>query len=66
MSGLSNPQAAVKVRIGAWKCRQRLDAKLDAVAELECDVLVVPECSRAVQLAHTTEVSFAWQGDYEP
>lgn len=66
MSRLSSPQAPVNVRVGAWNCRQRLDAKLDAVAELGCDVLVVPECSRAVQLAHRPGVSFAWQGDYEP
>ncbi|MDO8392492.1 MAG: hypothetical protein Q7V57_18615 [Actinomycetota bacterium] len=54
----------MKARVGTWNCRQRLDAKLDAVSELACDVLVVPECSRAVELASHPEVSFAWRGDY--
>ncbi len=56
----------MKARVGTWNCRQRLDAKLDAVAALACDVLVVPECSRTVELAGNPAVSFAWHGDYAP
>ena len=56
----------MEVRFGTWNCRQRLDAKLDAVAELACDVLVVPECAKSVRLAHEPGVSFEWRGGYEP
>ena len=54
------------VRVGIWNCRQRLDAKRDAVAELACDVLVVAECAESVRLAHEPGVSFAWRGEYPP
>jgi hypothetical protein len=54
------------LRIGTWNCRQRLDTKRDAVDELACDVLVLPECSTAVRLASEPGVSFAWRGEYAP
>lgn len=55
--------APTVVRFGSWNCRQGLDRKRDAIDELACDVLIVPECSQTPRLADEDGVSFAWRGE---
>ena len=53
------------MRIGVWNCRQRLDDKIDWLDELECDVIVVPECARDSELSQQPGVDSLWKGDYD-
>ena len=50
------------LRIGTWNCGQGLGKKATRVAELELDLLVVPECGRD-DLAAVSAQAGLWCGE---